>query len=201
MTVRNIQRQRAIKVMREEGRELVTFPTWSEIGAEPQPPVDRWPNIRAGERQPITSLMRIGVGRRDNFTCRHCHTDCATSFELDHIIPWSAGGSDLSDNLRVFCQQCNQARSNLVDGTEARKPMLVTWWCVQCWTDENRKYSHSDPTGRECITGVVNEYATHHVYCAHCRCRSRSDIALGANNPNSLVPDVTIITVSESENQ
>ncbi|WP_081675850.1 HNH endonuclease [Butyrivibrio sp. AC2005] len=32
--------------------------------------------------------------------------------EVDHIIPFSQGGSDDDSNLRVLCEECNGERSD-----------------------------------------------------------------------------------------
>lgn len=36
----------------------------------------------------------------------------ANSAEVDHIIPWSRGGEDTIENVRVVCRSCNQRRGN-----------------------------------------------------------------------------------------
>lgn len=35
-----------------------------------------------------------------------------TSAEVDHIIPYSRGGTDTIDNVRIICRRCNQRRGN-----------------------------------------------------------------------------------------
>lgn len=134
-TLGDIDQQRAIRRIKARGEEVWTVPTYEELGSTPAKDAERWPVIRTGEREPISGGMRIGVGRRDNFTCRFCHVDCWDSYELDHIVPWSAGGSDKSDNLRVLCGPCNQDRSNFRDGTERRLPMPITFWCDRCYPE------------------------------------------------------------------
>lgn len=123
---------------------------------------ERWPAGRQGEREPIPSATRIGVGRRDNFTCRYCHVDCWDSYELDHIIPWSAGGSDKSDNLRVLCKRCNQDRSNFRDGTEERKPLPIAFWCDRCYPGLLEK---------------LHEAEAIHTFCVECRLPGLTDEA------------------------
>ena len=135
----------------------------------------RWPVIRTGEREPIIWPVRLAVGRRDNFSCQKCHTDVMDGFELDHITPWSAGGSDRSDNLRCLCIPCNQRRSNFHDGTEARGKTPVTWWCVQCWTDDNTSRWHENQ-GMDIPHKVQLDAVV--AYCAHCRHISRTDVTL-----------------------
>lgn len=144
--------------------------------------------IRRGQREPISALARFGVIRRDGNTCKACGLylrGSTRSTQLDHIVPWSAGGSDATDNLRVLCNVCNNARSNFRDDAESSRVLPVTWWCGDCWTslDAHERY-HAD-RGETCwlqsMTGL--EWAEEWVrepffgdgealrvlaYCAHC---------------------------------
>jgi hypothetical protein len=104
-------------------------------------PPERAPNVRSGEREPISFIVRQLVYRRDHWTCQACGaTPYARTLDrrsgalhLDHIVPWSAGGSDRSDNLRTLCGPCNYDRSNYVTGHEA--PVLpIVGICTPCLT-------------------------------------------------------------------
>ncbi|WP_368492333.1 HNH endonuclease [Cutibacterium sp.] len=58
--------------------------------------------------------------RADGLTCCPCCgvqlrwdvSRTPASPEADHIIPYSRGGSDRLDNIRVICRRCNQSRGN-----------------------------------------------------------------------------------------
>ena len=152
----------------------------------------RHPVKRTGEREPIPYLARIGVILRDGNTCKLCGHRCEwANIELDHIIPWSANGSDRSENLRVLCRRCNQDRSNFVDTHgERRKILPVTWWCIDCWTSDDRHLQwHSDQLGIDQVpwdtcrllrskADLQNAWLAHDwidpsedltlAYCAHC---------------------------------
>lgn len=110
---------------------------------------DRWPVVRTGEREPIADSQRLAVKMRDGFACVWCTS--TRDLVLDHILPWSAGGSNHSSNLRTLCWTCNEQRSNrryagdlaprpTVAGacTRCRPPEEDTWtdlvrtWCFQC---------------------------------------------------------------------
>lgn len=68
---------------------------------------------RSGYRAPIPIEVRAFVMERDGHRCVFCTaTDDLT---LDHIIPWSHGGPDTVDNLRVLCRPCNSRRGNRVE--------------------------------------------------------------------------------------
>jgi hypothetical protein len=98
----------------------------------------RWPIARLGEREPIPWLLRLSILRRDDYRCKTCgwYDPTGTTLELDHCLPWSAGGPDDSENLRVLCSGCNQRRSNFDDGAERTRRLPTTWWCMSCWSDE-----------------------------------------------------------------
>ena len=93
---------------------------------------DRWAVTRTGPRDEIADDVRQAVWRRDGFTCRFCGNNKGQPLTLDHIEPWSAGGSDTSGNLRTLCFDCNEQRSNFVDPTIDHFPLPVTWWCTVC---------------------------------------------------------------------
>lgn len=94
----------------------------------------RHPVIRTGERERLSEPVRLAVIRRDSPRCKECGTWLRYSeIEIDHIKPWSAGGPDTTNNLRVLCRYCNQKRSNFVDPVaESRSVLPATWWCVDC---------------------------------------------------------------------
>lgn len=68
---------------------------------------------RPGNRLPIPDHIRAAVFERDENACQHCGTD--QDLTLDHIIPWSHGGPDSVDNLRLLCRSCNSKRGNRVE--------------------------------------------------------------------------------------
>lgn len=94
--------------------------------------------IRSGARDPISPWIRGLIYRRDNWTCQHCGAASyardphrrSGALHLDHIVPWSAGGSDLTTNLRTLCGPCNYARSNFKDDATASMPIVRI--CTPC---------------------------------------------------------------------
>lgn len=155
--------------------------------------------IRNGERDEIPSFVRAAVWYRDGGRCKPCGDNFAegTPLHLDHITPWSAGGSDTTDNLRILCARHNQERSNFVDHARPARP--ATWWCVNCYSREGfnwrydshavtcqrhrtsnrcrvvRRYaqqlSSTATTGGEFLNWHEREPITHAsvlAYCAHC---------------------------------
>lgn len=102
---------------------------------------DRWPVVRFGPRPPISVGLRQLVHHRDGGRCVFCGTGQGW-LELDHIVPWSAGGADESANLRLLCSDCNQTRSNFRTGRDV-PATPVTRGCDSCIRVWVRRYGYS----------------------------------------------------------
>lgn len=166
----------------------------------------RWPVVRSGERAPIAPHLRAAVWYRDSGRCAICIAEMPRSevMHLDHIIPWSAGGSDTSENLRLLCEVHNLERSNYVDFARQQQP--VTWWCHRCYGQDST-WSYYRGGYVECPTHRNQErcrvarayrraWATdpdsaanwhmrsalatfpHHAYCAHCNAPGLTSVLL-----------------------
>lgn len=70
--------------------------------------------LRGGQvnRAPIPTEVRSAVFDRDGHACVICHA--TDDLALDHIYPWSLGGPDTPDNLRVLCRPCNSRKGDRV---------------------------------------------------------------------------------------
>jgi 5-methylcytosine-specific restriction protein A len=52
----------------------------------------------------------------DNWACQDCgRIVTGREAHVDHIVPKSAGGSDLMDNLRTLCRSCHSRKTVMVD--------------------------------------------------------------------------------------
>src|SRR6266540_5739917 len=105
---------------------------------ETQSPRERHPVLRTGERGPIDPYKRRLIYERDGYACQHCGASVEPDsrmpgavLQLDHVVPWSANGSDRSDNLRSLCGLCNEDRSNFVDDIPPRLIGVARncYWC------------------------------------------------------------------------
>lgn len=91
----------------------------------------RHPVLRTGERAPIDPYARRLIYERDGRACQWCGS--SVRLQLDHVIPWSANGSDRSDNLRTLCEECNEGRSNYIDDAPPRLIGVTRacYWCAK----------------------------------------------------------------------
>ena len=102
---------------------------------------ERMGTPRLEPREPIHPWLRRAIYWRDSNQCGWCSAGWSDDnpLELDHIVPWAAGGSDRSDNLRTLCHNCNEARSNRA--TDAWVRVSPVGLCDHCHTrprwDEN----------------------------------------------------------------
>lgn len=108
-------------------------------------PTERHPVIRSGERAEIPPHVRAAVWYRDRGKCELCGTTTPDGqpWHLDHITPWSAGGSDETHNLRVLCERHNMDRGNRIDSTE-RERRPATWWCLNCYDLDDWRWSYDN---------------------------------------------------------
>ena len=63
-------------------------------------------------RDAIPSAVRREVWRRDEGKCKKCGS--RKNLEYDHIIPVAEGGSNTARNIELLCQDCNRAKSDLI---------------------------------------------------------------------------------------
>jgi hypothetical protein len=108
--------------------------------------------LEPGQERRLSENTRWLVLRRDRCKCVFCGKD--GRLQVDHIVPWSAGGTDHIDNLRTLCEDCNQDRSN--------------FWVP---ADDTRRL----PNGRECVycsPYLLGEADVISVYCIPCNKRA-----------------------------
>ena len=63
-------------------------------------------------RRIIASVERDAIVAAWNYKCAYCRTE-QTKFEIDHIKPYSKGGSCDLSNLAPACSKCNATKSSL----------------------------------------------------------------------------------------
>lgn len=67
-------------------------------------------------RRNLPHATIVRVVRRDNNTCQNCGKILLDKeIEIDHIIPYSRGGSSDESNLRVTCLECNRKKGKKIE--------------------------------------------------------------------------------------
>ena len=147
------------------------------------PQRQRHPVVRVGPRDPIPTDVRRAVYKRDGYRCEYC----GASFDedwlvLDHVMPWSAGGADTTDNLRTLCWDCNEHRSNRIDPYDCR-PRPCSWWCLDCYGYDTPEWRRMRLSARDWLRTPPGEAVEWfggipRVYCAWCDAAGYSDWVL-----------------------
>ena len=112
--------------------------------------------------QRIPASLREQALARAGGRCAYCQSAEAllgVSFEVDHIIPLSAGGETSIDNLCLSCPTCNRhkaARQTAIDPLSGEMqrlyhPMLQPWHDHFAWSDDVAILVGLTPTGRATI--------------------------------------------------
>ncbi|MFX1396160.1 MAG: HNH endonuclease [Promethearchaeota archaeon] len=74
------------------------------------------PNQYHKESRSITPQRKKAVKLRDNLICQICNEIFEEAeLEIDHILPYAAGGSNEEYNLMALCQECNGNKTNKLD--------------------------------------------------------------------------------------
>jgi hypothetical protein len=107
----------------------------------------------------IPADLRSWVYTNDQGRCAYCQTPeelTVTTFEIDHIIPASAGGQTERDNLCLTCPACNRYKGVRQTGedpeTKDRAPLYhprrQTWGEHFAWNAGTLEIEGRTPTGR-----------------------------------------------------
>lgn len=73
------------------------------------------------KRRPRSARERAIIFAERGGRCAKCTRKCGVKgFDLDHIIPLSAGGSDDDDNLQILCDFCHDGKTIDDLGTAAK---------------------------------------------------------------------------------
>jgi transcriptional regulator with XRE-family HTH domain len=69
---------------------------------------------RSVRREPITRELKMLIAEKDNYECVYCSAQAV--LQVDHVYPYSLGGTNEPENLVTCCDKCNrkkQARTQL----------------------------------------------------------------------------------------
>ncbi|WP_198806467.1 HNH endonuclease [Leptolyngbya sp. BL0902] len=113
----------------------------------------------------IPSVLQRQLRERFANCCAYCHTAeslTVTTFELEHIVPRSAGGVTAFENLCLSCPSCNRhkaSRQTAVDPeTQAATPLFhpqqQRWSDHFVWNADATEVVGLTPTGRATIAAL-----------------------------------------------
>lgn len=71
---------------------------------------EKKPKSNKRKRKQFNRKEFLEVLKKSNYKCMHC--GCDENLAIDHIQPWSKGGSDDIDNLQILCTSCNNKKRN-----------------------------------------------------------------------------------------
>ena len=63
------------------------------------------------KRPAMTQPRRLEVAASQSWKCANCKMLLTSSFEIDHIEPWSESFDDSRDNLRCLCCPCHAKKT------------------------------------------------------------------------------------------
>lgn len=96
---------------------------WDEPDLRPQSvPTNTETLMERPVRKKLSDKVRRTVLAQGNHQCAHCKR--TESLEIDHVIPFSHGGTDDLLNLQVLCRWCNahkHARRSPLDADRLEK--------------------------------------------------------------------------------
>jgi len=110
----------------------------------------------------VSPALRAEVRELDQHACVYCRSPeelSVTAFEIDHIVPLSAGGASERDNLCLACTACNRlkgSRQEAIDPTTGMVALLFharrqRWSDHFRWNQEQTDIVGLTPTGRATI--------------------------------------------------
>lgn len=78
----------------------------------------------------IPSHFRARVAERADHCCEYCQSQeviLGKPFEIEHILPTSAGGQTEENNLCLACPRCNRYKGTQIEGfdTESETSVLL----------------------------------------------------------------------------
>ena len=114
----------------------------------------------------ISQDVRAFVKERAHACCEYCFSQeyfSADSFTLDHILPYSKGGSNDPDNLAFSCQGCNRRKyvhKKARDPYTRKKVPLYNprehrWEEHFQWSDNYLEITGISPTGRATVAKLA----------------------------------------------
>ena len=101
---------------KNENETIIEFIENAILKSLPKEALSREELKEINRRRKIRDTTRYAVLERAGFKCQCCGSKPLKNndviLHIDHIIPYSLGGSDNVDNLQVLCDKCNLSKQN-----------------------------------------------------------------------------------------
>ena len=113
----------------------------------------------------IHVTLRRQIHDLDQGRCAYCRTPeelAVTTFEIDHVVPTSAGGATTLDNLCLSCPACNRRKSvrqSLPDPETGNlvpifHPRRQSWEMHFTWSKDTTRIIGLTPPGRATVQAL-----------------------------------------------
>lgn len=109
--------------------------------------------------------LKRGIRQQFNEICAYCQTAeylTVTTFEIEHIVPLSAGGKTLLDNLCLACPSCNRhkaSRQTAINPKTGKQenlfnPQTQQWKDHFQWNENGTEIIGITPEGKATISAL-----------------------------------------------
>ncbi|MDP2682183.1 MAG: HNH endonuclease [Deltaproteobacteria bacterium] len=99
-------------------KALMAFVAWANKDGAKMPAHQSRDRTPQAAPRSINLRLRFLVMKRDDFKCQSCGHSPATHpntvLHIDHIQPWSKGGSTDLKNLQTLCSNCNLGKGDVI---------------------------------------------------------------------------------------
>ena len=108
--------------------------------------------------KPLRELVRQRAGRRCEY-CLSAEWLMGVYCEIDHVLPWTLGGTTTTDNLCLACPSCNANKHAKIEGVDPQSgriaplfnPRTQTWKDHFAWSDDGTLVIGSSEVGRATV--------------------------------------------------
>jgi hypothetical protein len=117
-------------------------------------------------RNKISESIQQQVRERANYLCEFCHANEQwqyVRFTVDHVMPFSLGGSDKFDNLTLACFHCNRRKTNRLSAIDPDSqtevplfnPRQDSWQEHFIWSIDGLSIVGISTIGRATVIGLL----------------------------------------------
>ena len=115
-TSSRIEKEKILREYKDDNETVIEFIENAILKSLPKEALTQEELKEINRRRNIKDTTRYSVLERAGFKCQCCGIKPLKNndviLHIDHIIPYSLGGSDNIDNLQVLCDKCNISKRN-----------------------------------------------------------------------------------------